>query len=284
MPEHFWGVTTLVWVAAGYALLLVGLGYLFDWLARRSSQRSVANRTFGFHYHEAHDAWLCPEDQWLWPTAYDTDNRVMRYRGNADICNTCPVKSTCTVSNQGREIVREIDPWPYSDSGRFHRGLATAVAGFSLVIMAMAAVLFHSPVELAVELAVGVLCLGLTVPLGIKLLHHPANLDGLGVTHVRNVSATESTEVLMDRFAQKWGGVANERKAKGVVTRERELLPVVSPTPKPRVGASRLGTNRGWSGVKEAPLHRTTAEALERMVVERSEQLETSASTPGQER
>lgn len=284
MPEQIWGVTTLVWVAAVYALLLVGLGYLFDRLARRSSQRSVANRTFGFHYHESHDAWQCPEDQWLWPTAYDTDNRVMRYRANADICNTCPVKSTCTVSNQGREIVREIDPWPYSDSGRFHRGLATAVSSFSLVIMVMAAVLFHSPAEVAVEVAVAVLCCGLTVPLGIKLLHNPANLDGVGITHVRNVSASESTEVLMDRFAQKWGGVANERKAKSAVERERELLPVVSVTNSQRVGSSRIGKIRGWSGVKEASLHRTTAEALERMNLDRSQKQRASSRESSEER
>ena len=85
MPEQIAGITTLVWVACAYAVLLVAIGWSFDRMARRSSQRSVASRTFGFTYHESHDAWQCPEDQWLWPTAYDRDNRVMRYRADADI-------------------------------------------------------------------------------------------------------------------------------------------------------------------------------------------------------
>ena len=36
----------------------------------------------GFTYHEDHDAWTVPEDQWLWPQSFDPENRVMRYRGS----------------------------------------------------------------------------------------------------------------------------------------------------------------------------------------------------------
>ncbi len=43
------------------------------------------------------------------------------------MCNTCPVKDACTVSHHGREVTRQLDPWPHSDSGRFHRGSALAV-------------------------------------------------------------------------------------------------------------------------------------------------------------
>ena len=42
----------------------------------------------GFSYHEDHDAWTCPEDQWLWPQSFDPDNRVMRYRGSPTVCNS----------------------------------------------------------------------------------------------------------------------------------------------------------------------------------------------------
>lgn len=261
MPHQIAGITTLVWVACAYALLLVGIGWSFDRMARRSSQRSVASRTFGFTYHESHDAWQCPEDQWLWPTAYDRDNRVMRYRADADICNTCPVKSSCTVSHQGREIVREVDPWPYSASGRFHRGLATVVALFSVVIMGMSAVLFHRPLEIALEITVALVCLMLTIPLGIKLVRTPENYyESPYGGHVRSTSAEESTAVLIDRFEQKWGGVRNERIEKSRQERERELLPVVSVT----------NGRRPWRGVKEAPLHKTTAQALQEMNLENS--------------
>ena len=80
MPEQIAGVSLMVWLSSVYALGLVAVGWGFDILAKRTSQRFVASRTFGFTYHESNDAWLCPEDQWLWPVAFDTDNRVMRYR------------------------------------------------------------------------------------------------------------------------------------------------------------------------------------------------------------
>ena len=135
MPEQFAGVSMMVWLVCVYALGLVAVGWGFDILAKRTSQRFVASRTFGFTYHESNDAWLCPEDQWLWPVAFDTDNRVMRYRAKPSVCNTCPIKDTCTVSSNGRELTREVDEWPYSESGKFHRGLAVAVALFGPVIM-----------------------------------------------------------------------------------------------------------------------------------------------------
>ena len=98
MPEQIAGVSFFVWLACVYALGLVAVGWCFDILAKRTSQRVVAARTFGFTYHEESDAWLCPEDQWLWATAFDSDNRVMRYRAKPSVCNTCPIKDSCTVS------------------------------------------------------------------------------------------------------------------------------------------------------------------------------------------
>lgn len=280
MPAQIWGVDILVWIACAYALLLVACGWGFDVMARRTAARSVANRTFGFEYHESHDAWLCPEDQWLWPTAYDRDNRVMRYRGKPDICNTCPIKDTCTVSDLGREITREIDPWPYNESGRYHRGIAVAVAFFSLVILVACGYLRHTVADVAVLAVAAVACIALSVPLALDLLKSPAVEFG-EPAHVRHVSAEESMRTKADCFAQKWGGVSNERTARRDAAVERELLPVVSVTNSKRrknvqddadpLNGVGIGKRRGWSGAKEAPLHRTTAEALERMNLERSQ-------------
>ena len=38
-------------------------------------------------YHPEHDAWVCPEDQMLWPTRYDEGERLMRYQAKPSICN-----------------------------------------------------------------------------------------------------------------------------------------------------------------------------------------------------
>ena len=57
--------------------------YGIDTLARRVAVRRDSWRTGAFRYHPDHDAWVCPQDQWLWPTSFDPEHRVMRYRGQA---------------------------------------------------------------------------------------------------------------------------------------------------------------------------------------------------------
>lgn len=120
-------IEEMAWLAAGYAVVLLAVAYGIDRLARRAQTRLQEQRSGGFTYHEDHDAWLCPEDQWLWPTSFDPDNRVMRYRGSPSVCNACPVKDTCTSSDSGREMRRMVDTWPASESARFHRGIACSV-------------------------------------------------------------------------------------------------------------------------------------------------------------
>ena len=41
---------------------------------QHSHARSERYRTAGFRYHPEHDAWVCPQDQMLWPTLYDRDS------------------------------------------------------------------------------------------------------------------------------------------------------------------------------------------------------------------
>ena len=122
-----------VWLAAGYCLAMVGLAYVIDGLARRAASVSEGGVAGGFRYHADHDAWQCPEDQWLWPHSFDPEHRVMRYRGSPSVCNACPVKHTCTTSHSGREVQRAVDAWPASEAARFHRGIACAVVVMGLV-------------------------------------------------------------------------------------------------------------------------------------------------------
>ena len=74
-----------VWLISGYALLLLVFAWGFDTMAKRTSERAAQWRTGKFVYHEDHDAWKCPQDQWLWPTSFDRSDRVMRYRATPSI-------------------------------------------------------------------------------------------------------------------------------------------------------------------------------------------------------
>ncbi len=161
-------------LVAAYALLLLAIAWGFDVMSQRVAKRSNAWRTGKFKYHETHDAWVCPEDQLLWPKSFDPENRVMRYRGSPSVCNACPVKSTCTTSDQGREVTREFDPWPYSEAGRFHRGISVMVAVVAVVLPALMFFGAHNPADLLVLAGT---ILGVTVasvPLARHLWHTPS--------------------------------------------------------------------------------------------------------------
>jgi hypothetical protein len=154
-----------VWLAAGYCVALVGLAYVIDALARRAASVSEGGMSGGFAYHKDHDAWQCPEDQWLWPQSFDPENRVMRYRGTPSICNACPVKDRCTTSSSGREVQRAVDSWPASEAARFHRGIACAVVALGLVWPLGTALTGPGPDSLLVLAVAVVVSLLLSVPL-----------------------------------------------------------------------------------------------------------------------
>ncbi|ALU38903.1 hypothetical protein AS188_03130 [Kocuria flava] len=167
-------VEVTVWLAVGYALFLLAAAFGVDQMARRAAARAAAWHHGGFTYHADHDAWQCPQDHWLWPQSFDPDNRVMRYRASPTVCNACPVKSTCTTSPHGRQIGRNVDPWPASEAERFHRGIACAVAVLA-VAWPLAMMLEHrTPTELVVLGGAVVLVALSSWPLWSHLRRSPA--------------------------------------------------------------------------------------------------------------
>ncbi len=139
-----------VFLAAGYAVFLLCVAGGLDLLARRSHARSERYRTAGFTYHPTHDAWICPEDQVLTRSETDHELRLVRYRGRPQICNHCPAKIDCTDSDEGREVVRAMDPWPHSEAGRFHRSISVVLALVAGLILAAETLRNHAPLELVV--------------------------------------------------------------------------------------------------------------------------------------
>lgn len=137
-------------LAAGYALFLVLAALGLDALARHSHRRSEQYRTLGFTYHENVDAWVCPEGERLHRIEADHGRRLVRYRARAHVCNACRLKDACTDSDSGREITRSMDPWPHSEAGRFHRGIAIVLAVLAVLVIGAGAALHQAPADLAV--------------------------------------------------------------------------------------------------------------------------------------
>jgi hypothetical protein len=135
---------------AGYATALLVIACALDRLAAHSHARADRYRTAGFRYHPQHDAWVCPQDQMLWPTTYDPQHHLMRYRAKPSICNACPVRHDCTTSPHGREITLHTQPWPHSEAARFHRGIVLVLIALAALLLIVIAVEYHQPGDLAV--------------------------------------------------------------------------------------------------------------------------------------
>jgi hypothetical protein len=162
-------------LAAGYAGLLIAGAFVLEWLSAHTHRRSLRYRTAGFSYHEDHDHWQCPEGQHLWPHEFDRERRLVRYRAKAHICNACPRKTACTDSDRGREIVRPLDPWPHSEAGRFHRGIALLLVGLALLVLVVETARHHHIEEAALLAALLVIAALAARRLAHDLRAHPAN-------------------------------------------------------------------------------------------------------------
>ncbi|MCC6178302.1 MAG: transposase [Chloroflexi bacterium] len=145
---------------AGYAILLVAAAFGLEWMARGAYRRSESYELNGFMYHRDLDVWECPTGQHLTPTAVDQLQQIIQYRARPAACNGCPLKSQCTDSDEGREIVQSQAPWPHSEVARFHRGLSLLLLGMAGFAIAVVAVRNPTGVELGVLGGPAVLVLG----------------------------------------------------------------------------------------------------------------------------
>jgi hypothetical protein len=168
-------VTPEAILAAGYAVFLLIAAGLLEWLSAHTHRRSLRYRTAGFEYVAEHDHWRCPEGEHLWPHEVDHERRLMRYRAKAHVCNGCPVKGNCTDSDEGREIVRALDPWPHSEAGRFHRAVSVMLVGLALLVLVVGGIRNHAPAEAAALLTLFAAAVAEGAWFARDLRAHPSN-------------------------------------------------------------------------------------------------------------
>jgi hypothetical protein len=162
-------------LALGYSVALLASALALEWLSAHTHRRSLRFRTAGFEYHEEHDAWLCPEGEFLRRHEFDRERRLVRYRARAHVCNRCPIKDLCTDSDDGREVVRPVDPWPHSEAGRFHRVIALMLVALAGLVVIVALARNHRASE-AVALGGLLVACALAARLLLRDLRaHPAN-------------------------------------------------------------------------------------------------------------
>ena len=188
-------------LAAAYATALVLGAFGLEWLSAHTHRRALRYRTAGFHYDATHDHWRCPEGELLWPHEFDDERRLVRYRARAHICNGCPRKDRCTDSDRGREIVRPLDPWPHSEAGRFHRGIALVLVALAVLVVLAAGARNHAPAEAGVLLGVLIVAALAARWLVRDLRAHPAGFPTPTAAQGLRFSATGSRGGARSRWA-----------------------------------------------------------------------------------
>jgi len=130
------GVHIEVFLAGGYALLLVGVAAILEIVARHAHCRSEHYRNFGFTYKKYMDVWECPTGHHLTREQTDFERKIALFRAPADKCNACHCKKDCTDSNDGRLLESRLDAWLQSELNRFHRGISLALLLLAVLILA----------------------------------------------------------------------------------------------------------------------------------------------------
>ncbi len=129
------GVHIEVILAGGYALLLVGVAVILEFVARHAHKRSEHFRNSGFVYKKKMDVWQCPTGIHLTREQTDFQRKIATYRAPAHKCNGCLVKGDCTDSHHGRVLESRLDAWLQSELNRFHRGISLALLLLAVLIL-----------------------------------------------------------------------------------------------------------------------------------------------------
>jgi hypothetical protein len=165
-----------IFLVCGYAGLLIGVAWLLDVLGQRSARRSRQWKETNFVFHEDNGAWKCHEDHWLWPASFDPEKRVIRYRGQHEICGRCPVKDACAPGVDAREITAPVDPWPYSEAGMFHRGMSLCILAAAFVLPAAMLIAARSVAEYVTLTATLVVVALAAWPMARSLRNKPVSI------------------------------------------------------------------------------------------------------------
>jgi len=170
-------------LAGGYAILLVLIALLLEWLARQSQKRSDQYDTAGFRFHHDRDAWECPQGARLERSEIDHKLRVIQYRAPADTCNVCSIKAHCTDSERGRTISMPLDPWVRSAAARLQRGISLVLLTLAAMFVAIELLRHGHGGEgwTLAGLLVGISLSGLS--LAGQLLNHNVDPQGIQMEH-----------------------------------------------------------------------------------------------------
>ena len=142
------GVHVEVVLAASYAIFLVGVAFVLEFLARHSHKRSEHYRNSGFVYFQKMDLWECPAGRQLLRIETDYQHRLSTIVRLQTHATHAPSRITAPIPTTDASLESHLDSWVESELRRFHRGISLALLLLATVILVAETVRHAEPREL----------------------------------------------------------------------------------------------------------------------------------------
>ena len=117
-----------------YVAVVLAGAKLVEALARAHFARAQRYGEWGFEYLEAHDAYRCPQGEYLVLHNVQPDGRLAVYRAPPASCRQCRLKERCAPFSEGRLVFRSLAAWAETNVGLFHRRVSAVMFASAVVV------------------------------------------------------------------------------------------------------------------------------------------------------
>ena len=129
-----------LWIILFYVAAVLAGARIVEALARAHFRRALRYGDQGFEYLETHDAYRCPEGEYLSLHRVE-HNQFAVYQAPSASCRDCRLKASCAPSGEGRLVFRSLAAWAETNVGVFHRRISVIM--FASVVVVCGAALWR---------------------------------------------------------------------------------------------------------------------------------------------
>ena len=123
-----------LWIILFYVAVVLAGARIVEALARAHFARAQRYGEQGFEYLEAHNAYRCPQGEYLSLHNVQQDSRFAVYRAPPASCRECRLKTRCAPFSEGRVVFRSLAAWAETNVGLFHRRISVIMFAATVVI------------------------------------------------------------------------------------------------------------------------------------------------------
>jgi len=123
-----------LWIILSYVAVVLAGARVVEAVARVHFARAQSYGERGFEYLEVHDAYRCPQGEYLALHSVQQDSRFAVYRAPPASCRQCRLKARCAPSSERRFVFRSLAGWAETSVGVFHLRVSMIMFAAAVVL------------------------------------------------------------------------------------------------------------------------------------------------------